>query len=143
MAAPGDTYDGETVTNVWSGVDVTNAIGCTSLKGAVAYNDTKVNGAMANPVDSYFTGKWNLNVGDHDYGTIEFAQSWAYTNDTVTVSFSPDEGYALYGCVEKCDRTGNEVEVTMANDTTCTFVMPAEAVTVSALFQLANEPFVM
>lgn len=27
--APGDTYDGETVTNVWSGVDVTNAIGHT------------------------------------------------------------------------------------------------------------------
>ena len=27
--APGDTYDGETVTNVWNGVDVTNAIGHT------------------------------------------------------------------------------------------------------------------
>ncbi len=24
--APGDTYDGETVTNVWSGVEVTDAI---------------------------------------------------------------------------------------------------------------------
>ena len=130
--------------NTWNNPNANNMfLGCTSLKGAVAYNDTKVNGAMANPADGYFTGKWNLNVGDHDYGTIELAQSWAYTNDTVTVSFSPDEGYALYGCVVKGDRTGNEVEVTMANDTTCTFVMPAEAVTVSALFQLANEPFVV
>ena len=116
---------------------------CVSLKGAVAYNDTLVNGTMANPATGYFTGKWNVNIDSIDHGIVTCDKGWAYTNDTVTFTFTPDDGFGLYACVVTGDRTGNVVDMTMINDSTYTFVMPSEAVTVGALFQWASEPFVV
>ena len=116
---------------------------CVSLKGAVAYNDTLVNGTMANPATGYFTGKWNVNIDSIDHGIVTCDKDRAYTNDTVTFTFTPDDGFGLYACVVTGNRTGNVVDMTMINDSTYTFVMPSEAVTVGALFQWASEPFVV
>ncbi len=128
----------------WNNPNANNMfLDCVSLKGAVAYNDTLVNGAMANPTTGYFTGKWNVNIDSNEHGIITCDKDRAYTNDTVTVTLTPDDGFGLYGCVVTGNRTGNVVDVTMINDSTCTFVMPAEAVTVSAEFQWASEPFVV
>ena len=128
----------------WNNPNANNMfLDCVSLKGAVAYNDTLVNGTMANPATGYFTGKWNVNIDSIDHGIVTCDKDRAYTNDTVTFTFTPDDGFGLYACVVTGDRTGNVVDMTMINDSTYTFVMPSEAVTVGALFQWASEPFVV
>ena len=58
------------LTNIYSGSRSWNTSassremfrGCTSLKGAISYSDSKVNNAYANPTDGYFTKTENYNL---------------------------------------------------------------------------------
>ena len=85
-----------------------------------------------------------LRVAD---GTVTCENDWAYTNDTVTLTVTPDEGYSLESLtIETVD--GSEpsgapllaprkaaVDVTPGDEPgTYTFTMPAAPVTVNAVF---------
>ena len=70
---------------------------CNSLVGAVAHDYRKYpeDATMANP-KGYFTGKWALNIpSSFEHGTVTCDKDWAYTNETVTLTVMPEEGYKL------------------------------------------------
>ena len=119
--------------------------GCYSLVGVVAYNDDNTDSEMANPKTGYFTGKWALNIpSSFEHGTVTCEKDWAYTNETVTLTVTPDNGCELGELtVTIVDSEpsgaplllrGGSVELTPGEDGTYTFVMPAAPVTVNATF---------
>ena len=120
---------------------------CYTLVGAVAYNDENTDGAMANPVDGYFTGKWALNIPSSiEHGSVTCDKATATQGEIVTLTVTPDEGYELESLTVTIDnnepsgistlrRRGAEtVELTPGENGTYTFEMPAAPVTVNATF---------
>ena len=67
-----------------------------------------------------------------DNGTVK-AVPTATAGETVTITVTPDSGYEI-GSVLVKDAAGKEVPHTAIKDGTCTFVMPASNVTVTATF---------
>ena len=77
-----------------------------------------------------------VSVNDTAHGTVSVNPKNASKGDTVTVTVTPNRGYALDTLVVT-DRNGKQVELTRVSDTEYTFVMPASAVTVKATFRAA------
>ena len=105
--------------------------------------------------DTTFTAQWayippanpnyKITIGDMENGTVTANPTAAKAGATVTLTATPDEGYAV-GTVTVTDRFGNAVRVTENSDGTYTFTMPNGQVTVKATFveteAPVDEPFV-
>ena len=103
---------------------------------------TELNGkGTVNATPSFYTpssggsSTYSITVQDTAYGTVVSSSSRASRGTTVTVTVTPDEGYAL-NTLTVTDADGNAVSVTKVSDTKYTFVMPRSKVTVSASFAL-------
>lgn len=74
--------------------------------------------------------KYDIIVNQTTNGTITADESMSRINHTITLTVSPDNGYKL-----KSIATTPTVEITKVNDTTYTFIMPDEAISIDAEFQ--------
>ena len=111
----------------------------TKLVGAVPYNSNYQDDSMATPITGYFTGQWDVTVGDNiEHGTVTCEKDWAYTNEIVTITFTPYQGYVLVTptvTIASGDGQGGTVQLTAGEEPgTYTFKMPAAPVIVSATF---------
>ena len=82
---------------------------------------------------------YKITIGDMENGSITANPTAAKAGATVTLTATPDEGYAV-GTVTVTDRFGDAVRVTEQADGTYTFVMPDGQVTVNATFMASEEP---
>ena len=99
--------------------------------------------------DTTFTAVWTyippanpnykITIGDMENGTVTADPAAAKAGATVTLTATPDEGYAL-GTITVTDRFGDAVKVTENADGTYTFTMPNGQVTVKATFVETEEP---
>ena len=87
-----------------------------------------------NPNPSYA-----ITVAQPDHGTVTADPAAAKAGATVTLTATPDEGYAV-GTITVTDRFGDAVKVTENADGTYTFTMPSGQVTVQATFVETQEP---
>ncbi len=87
-----------------------------------------------NPNPSYA-----ITVAQPDHGTVTADPAAAKAGATVTLTATPDEGYAV-GTITVTDRFGDAVKVTENADGTYTFTMPNGQVTVKATFVETEEP---
>ena len=84
--------------------------------------------------------RYDVTLADTDNGTITATHKRASKNSTVTITATPDEGYAV-DAVTVTEKDGDKVEVTKKDDNKYTFKMPASDVTVKATFKVApTEP---
>ena len=88
------------------------------------------------PVPSYL-----ITLNDPDNGTVTADRTTARQGTEVTLTVTPEDGYALDG-ITVTDFFGNRVDVTRNSDGTYTFVMPYSQVTVSAAFVRTEAPIV-
>ena len=105
--------------------------------------------------DTTFTAVWSytppanpnykITIGDMENGSVTANPTAAKAGATVTLTATPDEGYAL-STLTVTDRFGDAVRVTENSDGTYTFTMPNGQVTVTATFveteAPVDEPFV-
>ena len=99
--------------------------------------------------DTIFTAVWTyippanpnyrIDIPDFENGTVTADPAAAKAGATVTLTATPDEGYAV-GSLTVTDRFGDAVKVTENADGTYTFTMPNGQVTVSATFVETQEP---
>ena len=87
-----------------------------------------------NPNPSYA-----ITVAQPDHGTVTADPAAAKAGAKVTLTATPDEGYAV-GTITVTDRFGDAVKVTENADGTYTFTMPNGQVTVKATFVETEEP---
>ena len=73
-------------------------------------------------------------VEDTDHGSVEVSPSRPSRGETVTITPTPDEGYAVDE-VTVTDRNGDAVEVTPNGDGTWSFTQPAGTVTITVTFR--------
>ena len=119
----------------------------------VGWNDGEKTYAAGDEVaiskDTTFTAVWNyippanpnykITIGDTANGTVTANPAAAKAGATVTLTATPDEGYAV-GTITVTDRFGDAVKVTENADGTYTFTMPNGQVTVNATFVETEEP---
>ena len=96
-----------------------------------------------------FTAQWTyippanpnyrIDIPDFENGTVTADPAAAKAGATVTLTATPDEGYAV-GSLTVTDRFGDAVKVTENADGTYTFTMPNGQVTVTATFVETEEP---
>ena len=96
-----------------------------------------------------FTAVWNyippanpnyrIDIPAAEGGTVTADPAAAKAGATVTLTATPDEGYAV-GTITVTDRFGDAVKVTENADGTYTFTMPNGQVTVKATFVETQEP---
>ena len=99
--------------------------------------------------DMTFTAVWSyippanpnyrIDIPDFENGTVTADPTAAKAGATVTLTATPDEGYAV-GTIIVTDRFGDAVKVTEQADGTYTFTMPNGQVTVKATFVETEEP---
>ena len=99
--------------------------------------------------DTTFTAVWTyippanpnyrIDIPDFEGGTVTADPAAAKAGATVTLTATPDEGYAV-GTITVTDRFGDAVKVTENADGTYTFTMPNGQVTVKATFVETEEP---
>ena len=99
--------------------------------------------------DTTFTAVWSyippanpnyrIDIPAAEGGTVTADPAAAKAGATVTLTATPDEGYAL-GSLTVTDRFGDAVKVTENADGTYTFTMPNGQVTVKATFVETEEP---
>ena len=99
--------------------------------------------------DMTFTAQWayippanpnyRITIGDTENGSVTANPTAAKAGTTVTLTATPDEGYAV-GSITVTDRFGDAVKVTEQANGTYTFVMPDGQVTVNATFVASEEP---
>ena len=106
--------------------------GDVNLVGAVAYDNGKTNGDMANPVDGYFTGSQAITVDIQGNGTIT-APDKAFPTLTVTFTAEPAPLCSLTSITVTGNNTGNTIQTTL-NNGVYSFVMPSEPVTITGVF---------
>ena len=96
-----------------------------------------------------FTAQWayippanpnyKITIGDMENGSVTANPTAAKAGAAVTLTATPDEGYAL-STLTVTDRFGDAVRVTEQADGTYTFPMPNGQVTVTATFVQVEEP---
>ena len=96
-----------------------------------------------------FTAQWTyippanpnyrIDIPDFENGTVTADPAAAKAGAKVTLTATPDEGYAV-GTITVTDRFGDAVKVTENADGTYTFTMPNGQVTVTATFVETEEP---
>ena len=85
---------------------------------------------------------YTITAKDADNGTIHVTPSQASRGDTVTVTVTPDTGYKL-NALSVCDSKGNHIDVKRQSNTSYTFKMPSDRVTIEAVFaEINNAPAV-
>ena len=99
--------------------------------------------------DTTFTAVWSyippanpnyrIDIPDFEGGTVTADPAAAKAGAKVTLTATPDEGYAV-GTITVTDRFGDAVKVTENADGTYTFTMPNGQVTVKATFVETQEP---
>ena len=77
--------------------------------------------------------RYAITVEDTDNGAVESSRTRASRGTTVTLTVTPDEGYAL-DSLTVTDRDGDALELTDKGDGKYTFEMPRSRVTVEAVF---------
>ena len=82
---------------------------------------------------------YKITIGAMENGTVTADPAAAKAGAEVTLTATPDEGYAL-GSLTVTDRFGDAVKVTENADGTYTFTMPNGQVTVNATFVETEEP---
>ena len=82
---------------------------------------------------------YRIDIPDFEGGTVTANPTAAKAGATVTLTATPDEGYAL-SSLTVTDRFGDAVKVTENADGTYTFTMPNGQVTVKATFVETEEP---
>ena len=82
---------------------------------------------------------YRIDIPAVEGGTVTADPSAAKAGATVTLTATPDEGYAV-GTITVTDRFGDAVKVTENADGTYTFTMPNGQVTVKATFVETEEP---
>ena len=87
------------------------------------------------PVPSYL-----IQLPEVEGGTVTADRAAARQGTEVTLTVTPDEGFAL-ASLTVTDFFGNQVDISRNSDGTYSFVMPASQVTVSAVFAPAQLPF--
>jgi len=102
---------------------------------AIAYSDTPVVTPTPNPAPSGgdYTPTYAITVEDAENGEVKANRSYAASGTTVTITVTPEDGYALYK-LTVTDSQGNEIELTDKGDGTFTFKMPSRKVSVEASF---------
>lgn len=84
--------------------------------------------------DDYDEPTYRITVEETDNGEVASNRKWAYGGTTITLTVTPEEGYAL-SALTVTDRRGNEIELTDKGDGVYTFRMPYRDVTVRAAFE--------
>ena len=121
---------------------------CQNLVGAVPFDDSMTTSTMANPKTGYFTGKWDLILASaFEHGSVTCEKNWGYTNEVVTLTVTPDDGYVLEtitvqteddeqssGAPRLAPRRVSVDVVASETPGTYTFTMPASKVSVNATF---------
>ena len=82
---------------------------------------------------------YRIDIPAAEGGTVTADPAAAKAGATVTLTATPDEGYAV-GTITVTDRFGDAVKVTENADGTYTFTMPNGQVTVNATFVETEEP---
>ena len=111
-------------------------LACSVLVGAVAYDSSKTDGSMANPVTGYFTSSHPITLVSSGDGEVTVPER-AFPNHTVTITADPAPFCTIGSVTVTGDNSGNNVEVTAA-DGNYTFVMPGEPVTVNVVFNVPD-----
>ena len=95
---------------------------CYKLKGAVSFSNTED----------------HVTSDNIEHGTVTCEKDWAYTNEIVTITFTPDQGYVLETptvTIANEDEPGGTIQLTPGDEPgTYTFKMPAAPVMVNATF---------
>ena len=81
----------------------------------------------------YYAPTYRVTVEKAENGTVKSSATYATQSQRVTLTVTPDEGYAL-DTLTVVDSKGNEIEVTDKGDGKYTFKMPGRKVTVTASF---------
>ena len=97
------------------------------------------NGNVEKPYIPPANPNYRIDIPAVEGGTVTADPAAAKAGATVTLTATPDEGYAV-GTITVTDRFGDAVRVTEQADGTYTFVMPNGQVTVSATFVQTEEP---
>ena len=113
------------------------------VSGTLAvYSLTPADDSTTTPVQPPSGGSHNyaVSVSDSDHGQIVLDQAdrYASAGERITISVTPDEGYAV-DSVTVLDRRGDAVDVTDNGDGTYSFTMPAGAVSIAAAFKEAAD----
>ncbi|MBS6366768.1 MAG: S-layer homology domain-containing protein, partial [Clostridiales bacterium] len=87
------------------------------------------------------TSRYDIEVAQTQNGTVKVSSNRVAEGSTVTITTTPDEGYALTG-LKVTDQSSKEVTLTDKGDGVYTFTMPASDVTVKADFAQGSDlPF--
>ncbi len=113
-------------TNTYKGGETVTITGNTTFTAVWSYIPP------ANP-------NYRIDIPDFEGGTVTADPAAAKAGATVTLTATPDEGYAV-GTITVTDRFGDAVKVTENADGTYTFTMPNGQVTVKATFVETEEP---
>lgn len=123
--------------NTWNiGTSLGMFQGSNKLVGAVAYDNSQTDAAMANPVTGYFTGSQVITVDVQGNGTI-IAPDREFPTYTVTLTAEPAPLSTLASLIVTGDNSGNTIETTLSNGV-YSFVMPGEPVTITAVFSTSE-----
>ena len=143
-----------TIANQGTPIRLLNALPDQGYNHFVGWNDQAGNhyygGQTVNiTANTTFTAQWayippanpnyKITIGDTANGTVTADPAAAKAGAKVTLTATPDEGYAL-GSLTVTDRFGDAVKVTENADGTYTFTMPNGQVTVTATFVQVEEP---
>ena len=143
-----------TIANQGTPIRLLNALPDQGYNHFVGWNDQAGNhyygGQTVNiTANTTFTAQWayippanpnyRIDIPDFEGGTVTADPAAAKAGATVTLTATPDEGYAL-GSLTVTDRFGDAVKVTENTDGTYTFTMPNGQVTVTATFVETEAP---
>ena len=111
------------------------------LNGAAYDFDAKVNAHLTLTAQWHVASSgsvtYSVSVASAANGKVTISTTRASKGSTVTITVTPNEGYALEK-LTVTDANGNAVSVTKVSDTKYTFKMPASKVTVKATFEKAE-----
>jgi len=112
-----------------------------TFTGAENYDVTKnATGTLTISNSSYgggYVSTYAITVENAENGMVSASQKSASKGSTVTVTVTPDKGYALE-TLTVTDKNGKEIELTNKGDGKYTFKMPSSKVTVKATFMDDN-----
>ena len=139
------TYQGGT--EIPTGESVSFTVKPSSVKTAGTYSDTVVIRGTnftelvlnltltvtAKPSEPVYTPSYAVTAASAEHGTVALSTKNAYAGSAVTVTVTPDEGYAL-SSLTAATRSGANVALTDLGSGRYRFTMPASDVTVTAAF---------
>ena len=134
------TSDNEAVATVDNGV--VSAVGSGTATITVKTEDGAKTASCTVSVTPYIppVPSYLIQLPEVEGGTVTADRAAARQGTEVTLTVTPDEGFAL-ASLTVTDFFGNQVDISRNSDGTYSFVMPASQVTVSAVFAPAQLPF--